>query len=215
MTFDVAQFNPISVKHGWQQWLEAFAVCRRCGLATTFLISQQKADFDVRNLPTLREAINRYMKVESYVSLKDEAGAKPPEHVPPEIKAVFEEGATCLGANCPNAAATMFRLCLDLATRPKLPEGEAKGLNSKVRRDLGLRLPWLFENGLLPAELENLSHCVREDGNDGAHVGSLTKADAEDLLDFTTRLLERLYTEPERIRLAAERRDERRKQPNP
>jgi hypothetical protein len=51
---------------------------------------------------------------------------------------------------------------------------------------------------------------VREDGNDGAHDGTLGKEDAEDLLDFTTALLERIYTEPERLRLAQERREKRR-----
>jgi hypothetical protein len=87
---------------------------------------------------------------------------------------------------------------------------EEPGLNSKTRRDLGLRLPWLFDNGILPADLRALSSCVREDGNDGAHAGTLKKEDAQDLLDFTTALLERIFTEPERLRLAEERRAQRR-----
>jgi len=52
----------------------------------------------------------------------------------------------------------------------------------------------------------------RERRNDGAHAGSLTKVDAEDLLDFTTSLLERLFTEPERLKLAEARRAARRTQ---
>jgi hypothetical protein len=56
----------------------------------------------------------------------------------------------------------------------------------------------------LPEALRDLSSCVKEDGNDGAHAGTLTKEDAEDLLDFTTALLERLYTEPKQLALAAE-----------
>jgi hypothetical protein len=103
----------------------------------------------------------------------------------------------------------MFRLAVDLLTRPMLPEGD-NGPNAKVRRDLGLRLPWLFDNKLLPDDLRDLSHCIKEDGNDGAHQGTLTKADAEDLLDFTRELLERTVTEPMRIKLAKERRDKRR-----
>lgn len=42
------------------------------------------------------------------------------------------------------------------------------------------------------------------------HDGSLEKEDAEDLLDFTFALLERMYTEPERLRIAKERRESRR-----
>ena len=83
-------------------------------------------------------------------------------------------------------------------------------MNAKIRRSLGLRLPWLFAQGLLPVAVQELSACIKEDGNDGAHVGSLTQADAEDLMDFTIALLERLYTEPERLRLAQARRDSRR-----
>jgi hypothetical protein len=43
-------------------------------------------------------------------------------------------------------------------------------------------------------------------------VGYLTKDDAEDLLDFTTALLERLITEPKKLELAEARRQTRRAQ---
>jgi hypothetical protein len=71
----------------------------------------------------------------------------------------------------------------------------------------------LFENRLLAVELKDLSACIKEDGNDGAHAGTLKKPDADDLLDFTIALLERMYTEPERLRLARERRESRRGKP--
>ena len=104
----------------------------------------------------------------------------------------------------------MFRLCVDLATKSMLPAEDTPGLNAKTRRDLGLRLPWLFENSRLPESLKDLSSCIKEDGNDGAHSGNLSEADASDLLDFSVALLERIFTEPERLRLAKERRDARR-----
>ena len=104
----------------------------------------------------------------------------------------------------------MFRLCVDLVTKSFLPLEDKDGLNQKIRRNLGLRLPWLFDRHFLPEALRELSTCVKEDGNDGAHAGSLKEEDAEDLLDFTTALLERIYTEPERLRLAKERREKRR-----
>jgi hypothetical protein len=107
----------------------------------------------------------------------------------------------------------MFRLCVDLTTRPLLPAQEDSTTpqpNSKQRRDLGLRLVWLFDHGKLPSDLRELAKCVREDANDAAHVGNLTKEDAEDLLDFTTALLERLITEPKKLELAEARRKARR-----
>ena len=145
--------------------------------------------------------------------MKDAAGVEPPEHLPETIHAAFVEGATCHAVGCHNAAGTMFRLCVDLATRILLPEGEENGLNRKVRRDLGLRLPWLFDHGHIPEGLRDLSSCIKEDGNDGAHAGTLSAEDAEDLLDFTKALLERMYTEPKRIELAKARREDRRAKP--
>jgi len=105
----------------------------------------------------------------------------------------------------------MFRLCIDIVTRGMLPEENVKGLNARVRRDLGLRLPWMFDNDILPESIRELSSCIKDDGNDGAHEGTLRKQDAEDMLDFTYAMLERLYTEPKRIELAKERRAARHK----
>ncbi|MGC2411606.1 MAG: DUF4145 domain-containing protein, partial [Stellaceae bacterium] len=93
-----------------------------------------------------------------------------------------------MSIGCNNAAATMFRLCVDLATRPLLPDAADPTNpqpNRRTRRDLGLRLTWMFDNNTLPATLRELASCIREDANDGAHVGNLIKEDAEDLLDFT------------------------------
>lgn len=104
----------------------------------------------------------------------------------------------------------MFRLCVDFGTQELLPpDGEVGGPNARQRRDLGLRLQWLFANGKLPEELHDLAHCIKEDGNDGAHRGTLSEADVDDLLDFTAHLLERRYTFPKRIADAAVRRAER------
>jgi hypothetical protein len=207
----------IGEEHGWQYWYEVFGTCRRCARATIFILSE-RVDADYKyvhkvGLLGIPDALNRYVNVERYVSLKDHSSVSPPAHLPKEIESIFKEGATCLAVGCHNAAGTMFRLCVDLATRSMLPTKEIEGLNAKVRRDLGLRLPWLFTNRLLPDTLKELSICIKEDGNDGAHAGTLKQSDAEDLLDFTTALLERLYTEPERLRLAQERRDSRRSKP--
>ena len=104
----------------------------------------------------------------------------------------------------------MFRLCIDLATRRLLPAEDAPEPNNRIRRNLGLRLPWLFDRRLLPEELRELSTCIQQDGNDGAHAGTLRMEDAKDLRDFAIALLERLYTEPAKLQIAKERRAKRR-----
>jgi hypothetical protein len=217
ITFDVNSASIYRQEHGWQNWYEAFSKCRHCGRSTIFVLTERVGtDYNQvhrTGLLKMPAALNNYTDVRGFVSYKDNANVTPPQFLPPEIEAVFLEGATCLAVGCFNAAGTMFRLCVDLSTKEMLPTDEGtEGLTWKVRRDLGLRLPWLFNAGHLPESLRDLSTCIKEDGNDGAHAGSLTVDDANDLLDFTSMLLERLYTEPERLRQAGQRRSERRLQ---
>ena len=214
ITFDITAAHIFRVQYNWQQWYEAFGICRHCRRTTIFVLSESvNSDYTYvhkTGLLKVEGALNNFVDIEGHVSLKDSVSVVPPEFLPKEIDAVFREGATCLAVGCFNAAGTMFRLCVDLATRSMLPKEETPGLNAKTRRDLGLRLPWLFETGRLPNSLKDLSSCIKEDGNDGAHAGNLNQTDADDLLDFTSVLLERIFTEPERLRLAKERRDARR-----
>jgi len=214
ITFDLVSAIKTVLQYGWQNWYEAFCICRQCGRSTTYVLSES-VDGDYEHvhetgLVNIEGAVNRYVRIEGTITVKDSAAVAPPAYIPEQIDAVFREGATCLAVGCNNAAGTMFRLCIDLVTRTLLPEEETEGLNRGTRRNLGLRLPWLFDNRRLPETLRELSTCVREDGNDGAHAGTLTKEDAQDLLDFTAVLLERIYTEPEQLRLAQERRLQRR-----
>lgn len=213
MTFDLVNQIATHVKYDWQLWFEAFCICRACDKATIFILSQREIhdkEEIKKGLAKLGRAVNQVMRVEGHISIKDAAAQPPPEHLPKNIEAVFREGAACKSIGCYNAAGTMFRLCIDLATRAMLPEGDVEGLNAKTRRDLGLRLPWLFGNAILPEALRELSACIKEDGNDGAHQGTLGEEDAGDILDFTYMLLERLYTESKRIEIAKERRAARR-----
>ncbi len=213
MTFDLISQIPTVKKYGWQDWYEAFCICRNCNRSTTFVLSQKELDHSEiieQGLSKIPYSVNQLMRVEGHISLKDIATEQPPEHIPENIDAAFREGAACLAIDCINAAGTMFRLCLDLATRTMLPKENTEGLNAKTRRDLGLRLPWLFDNDILPKSLREFSDCIKEDGNDGAHKGTLSEEDAEDIFDFCRIMLERIYTEPKRVELAKERRASRR-----
>lgn len=216
ITFDVQSSITVGMAYNWQCTYEAFSICRNCERSTVFvLIDSIDGNYDHLHrvgLLKIENSLNNFVKVSHHISDKDQASVVPPDHLPNHIDSVFREAATCLSVGCHNAAATMFRLCIDLATKGLLPQEEVQGLTGKIRRDLGLRLPWLIEHGHLPKELQALSSCIKEDGNDGAHAGTLTKEDSEDLLDFTEALFERLYTEPERLRLAEERRKKRRGQ---
>lgn len=217
MTHDVNWGNQLpNLTYGWQRHLELFAVCRHCGRSTVYSVEQTDlseqlerflAKKNVWDLPS----INDFFKVRGFIALKDMAGVSPPEFVPDNIAKIFREGATDCVTECWNSAGAMFRLCVDLASKSRLPEPGSPDINQNQRQNLGARLRWLFDNDLLPSDLQGLAQCVKDDGNDGAHDGTLEKEDAEDLQDFARALLERLYTEPAKLTLAAQRREDRRK----
>lgn len=214
-TFDL--LGSTEVGHGyvdWQLQYEAFGVCRHCKRGTIFKFELNEfemyrafAHAGVNGLLSHKGSISNFVKTLGYVNQKDRKSNPPPEHLPVAIDAAFKEGATCMQVQCYNAGGTMFRLCVDLATQELLPlETEPNAPKGKQRRDLGLRLQWLFDHNKLPSDLHDLAQCIKEDGNDGAHRGTLSKADVEDLIDFTIHLLERRYTIPARLAEASERR---------
>lgn len=190
---------------------ELLCMCRACYNSSIFEVYPK--DNARRVSPVGVDWRNAQFNVQEYyvligvVTPADVSVNPPPQHLPPNIELAFNEGSKCLSINCYNAAATMFRLCLDFATKALLPpEGEPV---ARVRRSLGLRMEWLFKNEVLPAALEDLAECVKDDGNDGAHEGILDKESALDLEDFTRELLTRLYTEPARLAEAKRRREAR------
>lgn len=228
-TFDVLAHVLVEMRHGWQTFHEVFSVCRNCRVPTDFLISlslKGRQQFHNRSDAITKSpgaimgvdgSLNVLFEVERFISLRDHSSIKPPEHLPPPIDEAFKEGAACFTIGCYNAAACMFRLSLDLASRPLLPDPADTSVaqpDNRQRRELGRRLAWLFDAGVLPTALKELAKSVREDGNDGAHAGTLSKDDAMDLLEFTEAFLERLITEPKKLELAEVRRKERREKKN-
>lgn len=213
MTFDLLNQVVVSIQYDWQMWLEVFCICRNCNKPTIFLVVQKNYN-DTRiikeGLSKLPISANQAVDVKRHIGIQDNSADDPPEYLPEDIERVFKEGAACMAIGCHNAAATMFRLCLDMATQSLMPE-DGEGLNNRIRRSLGLRLNWLFEHNILPNTLQELSTCIKDNGNDGAHEGILGEDDAADILDFTFILLERLFTEPKRLEIASERRAARRK----
>lgn len=220
MSMDVSAAVFRFVEYNWQRHYEIFCQCRACHRPSIFLVAQEEINSSVaasaESILLYKGSLNDHFRSKGPVTLKDNFVHEPPAFLPEDVLRIYTEAVSCLAINCYNASATMFRLCLDLVTLPLLPEQAADSEsqpNKRQRRDLGLRLAWLFDAGLLPASLKELSSCVREDANDGAHRGNLTKEDVEDLLDFTDSLLERLITEPAKLEKAAERRANRRLPP--
>ncbi len=213
ISFDVLRASPVGIAYEWQRWHEAFCVCRHCNKSTVFVLSQKIGAQAERAIGVPLEnltSVNAYYNIETFISTKDKAGKPPPDHLPKEIAAAFREGATCLTVDCFNAAGTMFRLCIDHATKALVPEEKDGGPAPKSVYLLGHRLKWLFDNGRLDERLKDLAGCIKDDGNDGAHQGTLDNKDAEDIQDFAFELLERLYTLPKRLELKKQEQQARR-----
>ena len=160
ITFDVSGYVFRYTEYEWKHWFEIFSVCRSCQCPTIFLISlnepmgRNQASDVAALLGRDATVLNGYFEVNRFISLRDNTTQKPPEHLPEDIQKAFDEGAACLSIGCNNAASTMFRLCVDLVTQPLLPNPTDTTINqpnSKTRRDLGLRLTWMFENEILPS----------------------------------------------------------------
>lgn len=206
IAFHILQVN-IPAKNNREMIVELFGQCQECTQATILrYIPNNNANFDhLRRggFAVRPEDISEIGRITGHISVKDEAATDAPDHLPDEIRAVFEEGAKCRAIKCPNAAAAMFRLCLDLATKPLLPaepgEKISAGQLKSITRSLGHRLEWMFENDVLPEILHGLTHCIKEDGNDGAHDGTVTEEDIREMEGLTVILLNRLYTEPAQV----------------
>ena len=131
ITFDITQAHITGVEYGWQQWYEAFCICRHCRRATIFVLSESvDGNYKLvheKGLLSFAGAVNRYVDIERFISLKDTAATEPPEHLPENVERIFREGATCLAVNCNNAAGTMFRLCIDILSQGEcFPKGKRK-----------------------------------------------------------------------------------------
>ena len=213
-TFDVYASILAHTRYGGQRLYETFCCCRACNKTTIFVLVPNNSDVAESivqaGIANTEETLNKYFVVEKFINISDLNPVSPPEHLTGQVRVAFEEAARTLAIGCWNAAGCMFRSCMDIATKKLLPEEETEGLSKHARRYLAPRLEWLFDSGVLPEDLRTLSSCVREDGNDAVHEMTLKKEDAEDLLDFTVALLERIYTEPGKLNLAFERRNRRR-----
>lgn len=214
-----------SAPSNWDAQIEAFCLCRNCFKGSIGFFTLQRTGSvtsEVANTGKLsgyQGKIPYWYHFETFLTAAVNITIPEPEHLPAPVSNCFREGAAAFAVGAWNAAAAMFRLTLDIATKDRLPPQPAEegGPNAKQRKNLYDRLNYLFDTSILPADLRDLADCIREDGNDGAHDGTLTKADAEDLIDFAEALLERVYTEPARLELAKARRIERRggSQPQP
>ncbi|SIR22983.1 protein of unknown function [Shewanella morhuae] len=216
-TFDVLAFAPVREINGYPEtfYLEVPMQCRNCKQVSVIRanVSGRATFRELNDLNIHRHLLYEFLDVHVFVTLADVEASPSPEHLPLNVQNAFVEGAKCYASGCYNAAGAMFRLSLDLASKSQLPaDGSGITITPRQKNYLADRLEWLFDNNHWPASLKDMVTCIRQDGNDGAHDGELGKDEAYDIMDFSFMVLEKIYTEPERIRISQERRAIRKQQ---
>ncbi|WP_310620861.1 DUF4145 domain-containing protein [Flexibacterium corallicola] len=215
VTFAVNAIIPDRDRAGdFFRYAKVTGVCRNCGEVSLFRFGTRKPTLRSNSFAELHSKFSRYFN-DIHEQIRPPAWGQVscPEHLPNDLETIFTEAARCQAESCYNAAGAMCRLCLDVATKKILPNAPAGdgGPNQKARKNLADRINWLFEKGDLSKRLKRLADHIRFEGNDGVHDGTLGKSEVEDLMDFTVLVLKDLFTEPQRIALAEERREQRRK----
>lgn len=213
ITFDLVASVLVKIDYDWQETHESFCVCRHCLTPTIFRLKQANRKYlripsksAEESIVLYKTSINTYFDILGYVNKAMNNTDPTPEHLPEKIKLVYEEATQCLAVSCFNASASMFRLCLDLATKDLVLTNSELTITAENNKTLGNRLLWLFNNKLIPIELKRLASCIKNDGNDGAHDGSIGSDEANDLKDFTFIFLEKIYTDLKKLDIAEQRR---------
>ncbi|MDC5162629.1 DUF4145 domain-containing protein [Acinetobacter baumannii] len=226
-TFDVKSYYS-NLANEYCEW-ELFSICRSCtsamiikadvergihqALIAESLSYQDRFNYVREKLSDFIDRkdvhLNDYFNNLSYQPIL-KTYLTPPDHLPKDIEEIFIEASKCLAIGCFNASAAMFRLCLDIVTKQIVELNESLQPTRDNKKSIHTRLSWIFEHNILHKNLEDLSRCIKDDGNDGAHDGNIGKYEADDLFDFTYELLEHVYTQPARVQLAKERRQQRR-----
>ncbi len=121
------------------------------------------------------------------------------EYIPDRIAGLFREANECRQMTWYEAAGSMYRKTLDVATKhifshdPRLAEkNPANALRSRIKA--------MGELGILEQDIVELADIVALDGNDAVHdEDPYTKEEAEALEDLTLDLLDRLFVRPAKI----------------
>ncbi len=215
MTFDVKSCNARGIYYRHQHKYELFAVCKGCKQATIFVAEEgaypeENFHHNPENIMKVEDSLNNFFTIDKFINVRDNMNHYTPEFIPDNIKEIFEEGDACLSIGCWNAAGAMFRLCVDLTTKDMISKETEEDIPQDVINKLAPRIDWLFAKDKIPSDLKDIASIIRQDGNDGVHDGTLERIDAINMLEFTTELLEDIYTRKAKKENANKRTKERR-----
>jgi hypothetical protein len=183
--------DPPTEPGGAQQVLELMAVlqCLGCNRSTVVI----ERNLDPRGVPRF-EGVH-WWPTPGATDLDPD--------VPEPVGSAFSEGMRALSANCPRAAAVMFRGMLATVVRDKGSDA------AKAAPNLHQQLKAMEQDGTLHPSLVEWATEIRLVGNAGAHFDELApvdRAEAADLARLCRQLINVVYETPARIRRARQAR---------
>ncbi|WP_281659114.1 DUF4145 domain-containing protein [Halobacillus sp. Cin3] len=110
------------------------------------------------------------------------------EHLPDEIKSIYEEARNCISINSYTSAVLICRkILMNVSVTKGAKEGEK----------FITYVNYLEERGYMPPDSRAWVDMIRKKGNEATHeIPSITKTDAIELLEFTEMLLRFIYELP-------------------
>ncbi|WP_420009071.1 DUF4145 domain-containing protein [Xanthomonas sacchari] len=147
-------------------------------------MNNSSGDFDATARATNSTIVYEYPKGKSLEA---------PANISVAVKRAFLQGVDNARRGHHDAAASMFRKAIDVATRE---------LDSKLaEKNLAPRIDLLAAAGRLTQDLKEWAHLIRLDGNHGAHDDEeLTTAEIEQLHAFTELFLTYTFTLPAQVK---------------
>jgi hypothetical protein len=118
--------------------------------------------------------------------------------VPETIRSAYDEGMRCLGAQCPRAAAVMFRRVLEALVK----DTGSVAAQTAAEKNLAQGLKVMADEHTLQPTLAEWATEIRVVGNAGAHLDPIKNValdEARELARLTRQLLEYLYELPARV----------------
>ena len=121
-----------------------------------------------------------------------------PANIPHPVAKAFKQAAESRKGKHFDAAAAMYRKSMELALKALSPDIEAWKIEKRIDK--------MAAEGLITKELQEWAHELRLDGNDVLHEDEATAEMVDQMHSFCKFLLTYLYTLPEQVKAARERR---------
>ncbi len=159
----------------------------RCPACNNPMVARQENDGDWNDDRDFSEPVR-------YLPAPSRAGSA----VPPAVAQAFEEATKCLSVGAYSAAAVMCRKTIDAVIAEHQIKARHLSEGLKLMRDQGLIEPRLFE----------WADALRLTGNRAAHDAavSISRVDARDMIDFTSAIIEYVFTFRDRFEAFQSRR---------